>query len=81
MNDNEREAIDALSRCTFYPGTNAKRFVRDMQRQARTAPDTTLTPKQARYVWLLVSQYRKQIGSLKLVGLARQHLDETEVEP
>lgn len=50
----EQDGLKLLRRCTFQPGTSAKRFVRDL------STESDLTEKQKAYLWKLVFQYRRQ---------------------
>lgn len=61
MHSDHYQALKALSRCTFYPGSWDKRFVRDM---AALGPYDLLTPKQEQNIERLTYCYRKQLGRL-----------------
>ena len=65
----------ALSRCRFLPGSNAKRFVRDMARLASDNPDQELTEKQRKYLDDLFHSYRRQIGRAYLEILGQKTLE------
>ena len=58
MNEQQRKKVNELNRCTFLPGSYAKRFVRDMH---STPDDQELTVKQAYYLDKLYYNYRGQI--------------------
>jgi hypothetical protein len=53
------QALNLLNRCTFLPGSFAKRFVRDLSGK-EDKQGYELSEKQKRYLWKLVYQYRKQ---------------------
>ena len=69
MTDEELEIVSALSDCTFWPGTSAKRFVRSMRSVAETDPDRLLTTRQRRYLFGLRWKFRRQIPPA-IAGLA-----------
>ena len=53
---------NALARAGLFPGSNAKRFSRDMQALADHKPDTPLTPAQHKYLCDLVVRHRRTIS-------------------
>ena len=53
----------ALGAAGLFPGSNAKRFARDMASIATTAPATELTPGQHKYLCDLVFKYRRQCSA------------------
>ena len=53
--DAQRDTLKALSRCTFQPGSSAKRFVRDMQSA------TEITVGQSRFLAEVAYKYRRQL--------------------
>lgn len=57
MTSVEIDAIQILSKCTFMPGTTAKRFVRQL---SCVQSEYELSDKQQDYLWILVFQYRRQ---------------------
>ena len=59
MTEQQQTWIAELSRCSFYPGSYDKRFVRDL---ATYPPDKELTEKQAAFLHKLAWRYRKQRG-------------------
>lgn len=63
MTDQQRKWIEELARCSFYPGSYDKRFVRDMESQPA---DAVLTEKQAAFLHRLAWRYRKQRGDYKM---------------
>ena len=67
MGDRDRDAITVLMGVTFVPGTNAKRFVRQMSALSAD-PAATWTPKQHEYLWDLVYHFRRQITDEKLIA-------------
>jgi len=59
----EADAIVALAKCTFQPGSYAKRFVGDMliqYRKVEKLEDMTITEKQRQFLHDLGWKYRKQ---------------------
>jgi hypothetical protein len=62
MTQDQIDSIKALSRCTFLPGSNAKRFVRNMAAAAEHRPEIDLTDKQAKYLADLIRMYRRQLA-------------------
>jgi hypothetical protein len=60
MTPREQQIAIALSRCRFLPGSQQKRFVRDMADKAKHGPAHELTIKQQRYLGILWYQYRVQ---------------------
>jgi len=69
MTPDEILTIDALSRCSFAPGTTQKRFVRQMSGRDRRRP---LTDRQRAYLWAVAWSWRRQLPP-DLVDLARQY--------
>jgi hypothetical protein len=65
MTEQQQQWIAELSRCSFYPGSYDKRFVRDLESYS---PDKELTEKQAAFLEKLAWRYRKQRGD---AGMAR----------
>ncbi len=53
-------AIAQLHACTFLPASMPKRFARQLYDMA-TAKHASVTPKQYRFLWVLVHSYRRQI--------------------
>lgn len=75
MTEDQITKAQALSRCTFQPGSNAKRFVRDMARLANDNPDQELTERQRKYLDDLFHSYRRQIGRAYLEILGQKSLE------
>lgn len=59
MSDVDYRTIQALARCSFYPGSWVKRFVRDLSMYPR---EKELTPKQAAALAKVAWHYRKQLA-------------------
>lgn len=59
MTEQQQRWIAELSRCSFYPGSWDKRFVRDM---ATLPADKELTERQAAALLRTAWRYRKQRG-------------------
>lgn len=75
MTEDQITKAQALSRCRFLPGSNAKRFVRDMARLASEKPDQELTERQRKYLDDLFHSYRRQIGRAYLEILGQKSLE------
>lgn len=57
-----RLLIDALAKCSFVPGTVAKRFVRDTHaRMVRDGEKFTLTEKGRKFLFACAWTYRRQL--------------------
>jgi hypothetical protein len=61
MTDHQRAVAEALSRCSFLPGSHDKRFARDMGASARQTPTPDLTERQATHLDRLAFKYRRQM--------------------
>lgn len=61
MTPEQRQMARSLALCGLFPGSNVKRFARDMASMAIAAPETELTPAQHRYLCDMVERYRRQI--------------------
>lgn len=59
MNDIDYRTIQALARCSFYPGSWVKRFVRDVSTYPR---EKELSEKQAAALAKVAWHYRKQLA-------------------
>lgn len=59
MTEHQHALAQALARCTFSPGTTAKRFVRWVSEQPA---DRELTSKAATFLERLGHGYRRQLG-------------------
>lgn len=70
MTDDEQSMALALSRCTFVPGSFAKRFARDLG-QIADADEPCITEKQAALLRKQVVHYRRQIPGA-VVALVQQ---------
>lgn len=57
MTEQQRQWIAELAKCSFYPGSYDKRFIRDMEGRAA---DEALTEKQAAFLERLAYRYRRQ---------------------
>ena len=68
MTPEENRALDALERVSMRLASAGKRFRRNMSWEREHAPGFKLTARQARYLWLLVYLYRRQIKDQQLVG-------------
>ena len=66
MTDAEQTLAKALDNCTFVPGSNHKRFARNLAGQA-SAVDPKITDKQREYLHVLVHRYRRQIPTYVLM--------------
>lgn len=73
MTDNERALAGALGCCTFLPGSNHKRFARNIAAQA-TAEEPKITDKQRGYLHKMVHRYRRQIST----AILELRLDDAE---
>lgn len=62
MQPKHQEAIKALNRCRFMPGSWDKRFVRDM---AYLSDYAMLTAKQEEWIDRLLYRYRKQLARIE----------------
>lgn len=74
MDDEEKQASQALCKCTYLPGSFEKRFARDMDTLSKS-PCPEITAKQRTWLWKQVYRYRKQIKDKKLVNLAESYND------
>ncbi len=63
MTDEQVAKARALSRCSFIPGSNTNRFVRNMVALAER-PESSLTPRQAEYLIRLCYSYRGQLARI-----------------
>lgn len=73
MDEEEKQAAQALAKCTYLPGSFEKRFARDMDSIAR-GEHPTITAKQRVWLWKQVHRYRKQIKDKILIKLAETYL-------
>lgn len=64
MNRDQRAKIAVLTRCRIPSGLWDARFLRALEYQRRTAPDTVLTPRQRYQLDALVWRYRRQLVGL-----------------
>jgi len=67
MAPDEIRIIDALTRCSFCPGSSPKRFVRQM---AARDQGRALTDRQRAYLWAIAWSWRRQLPN-ELLDLAR----------
>lgn len=61
MDETRRLKVKYLERCSFWPGSYEKRFVRDM---ASRPEDEELSIRQAHFIDVLYWKYRKQIAAM-----------------
>ena len=61
MDENEKRKITALARCTFLPGSWAKKFVKGMDAKMQDTPGHTLSDRQWYQIETLYHSYRSQI--------------------
>lgn len=66
VTDIEARALSELQSVRFCPGTNPKRFARQMHRA------TQLTDGQRDYLWQIVYTFRRQIQDKELVKIATE---------
>lgn len=71
MTEAEQDMAIALSHCTFPPGTNQKRFARNLAAQAQL-DEPQITDRQRAYLHQMVHRYRRQIPTEVLM----QRLDD-----
>ena len=61
MTEFEIRLAAALANCSFLPGSNQKRFCRNMGDIARLSPDKELSLRQRHYMELMAWRYRRQL--------------------
>lgn len=61
MTEDQVKLATALGRVTYLPGTNEKRFARNMASIAEYRPDIEITEKQAAYMTSLAWKFRRQM--------------------
>ena len=66
----EHSALSALHHVTMRIASAGKRFRNDMQWHLEADPEFKMTDAQARYLWLLVDMYRRQIEHDELKRIA-----------
>ncbi len=64
MTDEQIALALRLEKCRFLPGSFDKRFCRSMANRARYAPETDLTPKEAKCLEDMGHRYRRQLEGL-----------------
>lgn len=69
MTPDEIRIIEALSGCSFVPGSSPKRLVRQLNGRDRAKP---LTDRQREYLWAIAWSWRRQLPA-GLVALARRY--------
>jgi len=69
MKLDEIRIVEALTRCSFCPGSSPKRFVRQMAARDRTR---ALTDRQRTYLWAIAWSWRRQLPN-EFVDLARRY--------
>ena len=69
MTPDEIRIVDALTHCSFCPGSSPKRFVRQM---AARDQGCALTERQRAYLWAIAWSWRRQLPNV-LVDLARRY--------
>jgi hypothetical protein len=62
MTEYEKELALALWSCSFLPGSNHKRFCRNMADLARLSPEKELSLRQRHYMELMAWRYRRQLS-------------------
>jgi hypothetical protein len=72
MTPDEIRIAQALARCSFAPGTSAKRFVRQMEARAANSPAPPLSDRQRAYLWAVAWSWRRQLPR-RLVDLAGEY--------
>lgn len=77
MTPEQQTMAKALNQCALWPGTNTKRFARDMAHLAEHDPNREITPKQAEFLRTAVIRFRRQIPR-EVVALARSLETSTE---
>ena len=70
MTKMERQAVAALSNCSFLPGCFEKRITRLWKEKMDRAPREPMTDKGRACLWRLVYRYRRQIGDEQLIAFA-----------
>ena len=80
MTDQEISAARLLSRCTFPPASNQKRFAHQCYANTIGNPELVLTEKQSKYLLGLAWSYRRQIGVAELarIGVCEKNRMETK---
>lgn len=63
MTESEKTMAFALAGCCFVPGTNTKRFAKDMAARALLSEPKPLTEKQREYLRTAVIRFRRQIDA------------------
>jgi hypothetical protein len=69
MTPEENRALDVLGNVTMRVASSGKRFFKDMCARQRQNSDFKMTARQARYLWLLVDLYRRQIRDERMKAL------------
>lgn len=69
MGEKERELCLALARCTMLPGSQHKRFARDLARAAKSDPERELSERQRQHLLRLAWRYRRQMPAHLLAGI------------
>lgn len=78
MTRTEIRAVNALSLCSFLPGSFDKRIVRLWGEAARERPKRPMSEKGRAFMWRLVWKYRRQILDEELVAAARKKREAAE---
>jgi hypothetical protein len=63
MTPDQIERAKALAKCTFWPGSRDKRFMKAMAFRAEHDPGLELTEKQVKYMTDLIHKYRRQLAA------------------
>lgn len=58
MHEHEIQIVEALYRCSYVPGSKAKKFVRTIYERDRKK---RLTNGQRRYLWAVAFSWRRQL--------------------
>lgn len=74
MTKDQIDMAIALGRCTFVPGTNTKRFARQMKAIAEQAPEKDISFKQHMYLCKAVYRFRRQIPQ-RIVDIANAEIE------
>jgi hypothetical protein len=70
MTEDQQRMAKALAAAGLFPGSNVKRFARDMVHLADHAPEKELTPPQHKYLCDSVIRFRRSIFPRDVVALA-----------
>lgn len=68
MTERQRLLAAAIGRCRMLPGSNEKRFARDMAHRASTDIAEPLSDKQSDYLEITAFRYRRQLANQRQQG-------------